>query len=56
MSFQNRKKNKVLRKSIGLVIAVIGLGILANYLPGWIWPLVAGVGLISLGWVMYNNA
>ncbi|WP_176720423.1 hypothetical protein [Desulfuribacillus stibiiarsenatis] len=56
MTFRYRNKNKALKKSMGLVSVVLGLAIIIYYMPVWMWPMIAGIGLIGLGCVLFYNA
>jgi len=40
------------RKLLGLILLATGAGILYLALPGWVWFLALGGGLIAAGWVI----
>jgi len=44
----------VIRRLLGLSLAVAGIAIVANSLPGYVWFFLLGVGLIWIGWVVFR--
>lgn len=44
----------LVRRVLGLVLAVAGIAIVVNSLPGFVWVLIFGCSLIWAGWVMYR--
>lgn len=44
----------LLRKLVGLSLAVAGIAIVINNLPGYIWILLLGCGLVWGGWMMFR--
>lgn len=43
-----------LRKVLGIFVMVGGLGLFTLVLPAWFWTIVAGVGLVALGWAIFR--
>jgi len=44
----------LLRRFIGLALAVAGIAIVIDSLPGYLWVLLLGFGLIWAGWAMFR--
>jgi hypothetical protein len=44
----------LLRKIVGLALAVAGIAIVIDSLPGYIWILLLGGGLIWAGWSVFR--
>jgi hypothetical protein len=43
----------IIKKIIGLLLAVGGIALIFKTLPFYIWPFILGVFLIILGWQIY---
>jgi len=50
---RRRRWGSFLKKSSGVVIAVIGITLFVKTLPVFFWTMLAGLLLIWLGWQMY---
>jgi bacteriorhodopsin len=44
----------LVRKVAGLALAVAGIAIVIDSLPGYVWILVLGFGLIWGGWLVFR--
>jgi glucose dehydrogenase len=44
----------LIRRVVGLALAVTGIAIVVNSLPGYIWVLLLGFGLIWGGWLVFR--
>ena len=44
-----------LKKLIGIALAVIGVFIIIDLLPMYIWRLLLGLGLMFMGWILFNS-
>jgi glucose dehydrogenase len=44
----------MVRKVAGLALAVAGIAIVIDSLPGFVWILLLGFGLIWAGWLMFQ--
>lgn len=44
----------MVRKFAGLALAVAGFAIVIDFLPGYIWILLLGFGLIWAGWLVFK--
>jgi glucose dehydrogenase len=44
----------LIRKVIGLALAVAGIAIVIDTLPGYIWIMLIGCGLIWAGWMVFR--
>jgi len=42
------------RRLLGLALAVAGIAIVANSLPGYVWIFLLGTGLIWFGWLLFR--
>lgn len=43
------------QKILGIVLALAGAFILIDMLPVYVWWLILGLGLIIVGWVLFNT-
>jgi glucose dehydrogenase len=44
----------MVRKFAGLALAVAGIAIVIDILPGYLWILLLGFGLIWAGWLVFR--
>jgi glucose dehydrogenase len=44
----------LVRKAAGLALAVAGIAVIINTLPGYLWILLLGFGLIWAGWLVFR--
>lgn len=44
----------LVRKVAGLALAVAGIAIVIDSLPGYVWILLSGFGLIWAGWLVFR--
>lgn len=44
----------LLRKVLGLALAVAGIAIVVDFLPGYIWILLLGFALVWAGWWVFR--
>ncbi|NLM46883.1 MAG: hypothetical protein GX200_08795 [Firmicutes bacterium] len=44
----------LVRKLAGLALAVAGIALVINTLPGYLWILLLGFGLIWAGWLVFR--
>ncbi|MDW7651041.1 MAG: hypothetical protein SCM57_06885, partial [Bacillota bacterium] len=44
----------IVRKVAGLALAVAGIAIVIDSLPGYVWILLLGFGLVWAGWLMFR--
>lgn len=51
---RTQRINALVRKLVGLALAVGGATILTSFLPGYIWILLLGFGLIWAGWFVFR--
>ncbi|MBS3887213.1 MAG: hypothetical protein KGZ41_01465 [Dethiobacter sp.] len=51
---RTQRAGALVRKLVGLALAVGGATILTSFLPGYIWILLLGFGLIWAGWFVFR--
>ncbi len=44
----------LVRKAVGLALAVAGIAVVVDYLPGYIWVLLLGFALVWAGWWIFR--
>ncbi|SNX55587.1 hypothetical protein [Thermoanaerobacterium sp. RBIITD] len=52
--YKLKKLNKDLNYSIGYIVISLGIIILVMYIPGWLWMVLLGLVVITIGY--YINA
>lgn len=51
-----RRAGRGNRRALGLVLAVLGCGVLAHALPGWVWLATVGGALVGVGYFLMEKA
>ncbi|MBT9169333.1 MAG: hypothetical protein DDT19_02691 [Syntrophomonadaceae bacterium] len=49
-----QRMNALVRKFVGLALAVGGATMLTSILPGYVWILLLGFALIWAGWLLFR--
>lgn len=45
-----------IRKLLGIIATISGIGVLITSMPSWIWMMASGAFLVWFGWILYNTS
>ncbi len=48
------RQGNVIRRILGVILAVLGVSILFGTAPPWVWYAILGIGLMGVGWFLFQ--